>query len=137
MEIYNKKYAPPKEKKPHGREPKFSIEYMMMVVKKVEDEGMTYREASRTFGISHGCLNGWLRKYRKGTLGNRKMPEPSPGTTVYVLEERLKEMKQQIGELYLENLMLKKALFHSRQSKKENSSVITSENLDQFQGGAK
>jgi len=45
----------------------------------------------------------------------------------------MKDLKREIGELYLENLMLKKALYHSRQIKKENSSIITEENLAQFQ----
>jgi hypothetical protein len=44
----------------------------------------------------------------------------------------VKNLKTEIGELYLENLMLKKALEFSRQIKNEDSSVITSENLDQL-----
>lgn len=46
-------------------------------------------------------------------------------------EFQLRELKHEIAELYLENLMLKKALQFSQQVKRENSSVITSENSGQ------
>lgn len=138
MEIYRNKVRPVKEKKKPGREPTFTAEYMTMVARKVVDEGMTFREAARTFGISQGAVSMWKKKYLKGEFMslNRKETKENFEAKTYVLEDQIKDLKKEIGELYLENLMLKKALFHSRRIKKENSSVITSENLDQFQKGA-
>ncbi len=46
------------------------------------------------------------------------------------LERYVKTLETEIGELYLENLMLKKALEYSQQLKKEDLSVITFEHLD-------
>ena len=79
-----------------------------------------------------------MRKYKKGNLNTfSKGNEPSDELKMFRLEEQVKELKGEIGDLYLQNQMLKKALYHSQQKKKDNSSVITSENLAQFQKGAK
>ena len=132
MEIYKK--SKPTEKLPAGRPNKFTNEYMMMVARKVVDEGMTYREASKTFDCSQGAIADWIKRYRKGGL-NKKAPVKTKEYRICMLEDSIKDLKQEIGELYLENLMLKKALSHSRYVKKQHSSVITSENLEQFQEG--
>lgn len=137
MEIYRRR--PPKEKRPSGREPKFTIEYMTMVARKVADEGMTYDQACKTFGISQGAVGDWKKRYLKGTLGSSKSDthEQSSDYKVFRLEDQVKDLKREIGELYLENMMLKKTLCTFPPKKKESSSVITSENLEQFKKGAK
>ena len=136
MEVFRK--TMPKEKRPAGREPKWTAEYMHMVVRKVVEEGMTYRKAAETFGTSQGSVAAWIRLYRKGTLVPvDKRKEPPAEIKIYRLEEQVKDLKREIGDLYLETQMLKKALFHSQSLKKPNSSVITSENLAQYQEAAK
>ena len=136
MEVFTK--VKPREKKIIGRQPKWTTEYMNMVSQKVVDEGMTFRVAAKTFGVSTGAINQWVKKYKKGTLvQNNADKEQAPDLKIYRLEEQVKDLKTEIGDLYLQNQMLKKALFHSQLKKKENSSVITSENLAQFQKVAK
>jgi hypothetical protein len=54
MDILRKR--PPKEKRPPGRDPKWTNEYMFMVIKKVLEEGMTYREAAKTFNVSSAAV---------------------------------------------------------------------------------
>jgi transposase-like protein len=136
MEVFRK--HPPKEKRPTGKPPLWTTEYMFMVAQKVVEEGMTYREAAKTFNVSTGSVGSFVRKYKKGNLNTfSKGNEPSDELKMFRLEEQVKELKGEIGDLYLQNQMLKKALYHSQQKKKDNSSVITSENLAQFQKGAK
>lgn len=136
MEIYRKHM--PKEKRPAGRAPKWTTEFMYMVVQKIEEEGMTYRQARETFGVSNGSIAAWLRKYRKGKLVPiEKANEPAPDLKIYRLEEQIKELKSEIGDLFLQNQMLKKALYHSQQKRRDSSSVITSKNLEAFQKDAK
>jgi transposase-like protein len=130
MEVYATKK--PKEKRPQGREPVYTQEFMTMVGKAVSEKGMTLREAARTFGISHGSASLWKKLYQRGEKRNHdKKLVQTPAIEIYRLEEHVKELKHEIAELYLENSMLKKALNVSRTSKKENSSVITPDNLDQ------
>jgi transposase len=138
MDIFRAKTPKIKVKKKPGRESVFTTEFMMMVAKKVVNGEMTYKEAQETFGVSQGSIAEWKKKYLKGKF-NDTTPSNSPykvsnAAKVSILEDQMKDLKREIGELYLENLMLKKALYHSRLTKKENSSVITSENLAQFQG---
>ena len=52
------------------------------------------------------------------------------------METHLQEFKGEIAELYLQNLMLKKAVKYALEKKNVGSSVINSENLAQYQGGA-
>jgi transposase len=136
MEILSQKIV--KEPKVQGRPPTYNQEYMSMVAKKVVEGEITYREAGKTFGVSSGSISSWVRQFKKGSWPQAsKVREATEKVKVIRLETHVRELKQEIGELYLENLMLKKALQYSQQVKKGNSSVITSENLDQFQKDAK
>lgn len=124
-----------KEKKPPGRAPKYKVEYMMMVARKCVEDGMSYREAAKTFNISHGAVHQWILKYKNQTLNSKRKQRKTKydeQVEQYRHDSQVKELKHEIAELYLENQMLKKALQHSIQLKKSNSSVITSENLDQL-----
>lgn len=133
MEIF----TPPvvKEKRPPGRQPTHTPEFMIMVARKVVEGEMTYREASKTFGISHGAVSSYVKKYKNDDLNSKRrgrVGKHKDAVESYRHEAQLRELKQEIAELYLENLMLKKALKHSIQLKKSDSSVITSENFEQF-----
>lgn len=138
MDIYRKKR--PKEKLPPGRQPKWTPEFMEMVAKKVVEDGMTYRQAAKTFNVSAGSVSKWKQMYLANDMeykSDKMVKTVSKDHQVYRLEEQVKDLKTEIGELYLENQMLKKALLTSQNTRKLNSSVITSENLDQFQEGVK
>ena len=131
MDILNQ--VLPKEKNPSGRAPKYSVEYYMMMAKQVVDKGMSYRQASIIYKCSHGTVSHWVKLYRTGVLPNRLKKEKRDVAAkehdFVRLERHIKHLKTEIGELYLENIMLKKALEYSHQLKKEDLSVITSEHL--------
>jgi transposase-like protein len=118
------------KRKPVGRPMKKSIEYMMMVCKEVEG-GMTYKQAAKTFDVSQGTLSQWVKKYRAGKLGEKVSYETESAKTQR-LEENIHELKSEIAELYLQNQVLKKAITYTQKKRKLATSVITSENLDQF-----
>jgi transposase-like protein len=132
MEIINK--YPPKEEKKTGRRPKFTLEYMNMIAEKVVEDGMTFRVAAKTFDVSQGSIAKWVKNFKKGHVPvNSRNDGVSKDTQVYNLEEKVKGLTTEIGSLYLENQLLKKALSHLQSKRKETSSVITSKNLDQYQ----
>jgi transposase-like protein len=136
MDILNK--YPPKEKKKTGRRPKYKLEFMNMVASKVVDDGMKFREAAQTFGISQGSVAVWVKNYKAGKVPtNSKEPKVNTSTQIYKLEERVDELTREIGSLYLENQLLKKALSHAASKKKGSSSVITSSTLAQYQKDVK
>ena len=127
----------PKEIKQIGRAPKYTPEYYMLMAKHIVDEGLTFRQAARIYRCSHGTVNHWLKLYKSGQLPSKimkaKVKAQNHEATLARYERHVKELKTEIGELYLENQMLKKALELLPRSKKDDSSVITSENLDQWQ----
>ena len=125
-----------KEKKTLGRKSPHPIEFQMMVAKKVHSGEMTYRAANKAFGVSSGCVGSWIRKYGKGTTPIPKPRKESDATVIGRMEIHVKELKGEIAELYLQNLMLKKAMKYALETKSVGSSVITSENLAEYQGGA-
>ncbi len=138
MEIF----TPPlvKEKRPPGRRAKHSPEYRTMVAKKCLEGGMTYREAAKTFNLSHGSVYAIIKEHKgqgAKTKRNQRNGKYKQEVDAYRHQAQLKDLKLEIADLYLENLMLKKALEHSLRKKNDNSSVITSENLDQLKEAVK
>lgn len=124
----------PKEPKRIGRAPKYSLEYYMMMAKNVVDQGMSYREAAKIYNVSHGSVHHWKKVYLDGKFPKMKKAQTvSPENQLLQKETQIRNLKQEIADLYLENLMLKKMFEYSKHLKKEDSSVITSENLDQYQ----
>lgn len=111
MEIFTPPNVVPK--RPPGRMPKHSPEYRMMVAKKVE-EGMSYREAGNAFGISHGSISAIVKQYKhEGSKSkrNERASKYKKEVDAYRHQTQMKDLKLEIADLYLENLMLKKALF--------------------------
>ena len=139
MDILN----PPKikEKKKIGRTPRYTPEYYLMMAKHIVEDGITYRKAAQIYNCSHGTVHHWLKLYKSGQLPTRiknaKQRVESQDNLIARQDRYIKELKAEIGELYLEMQMLKKAQQLYRQGKNANSSVITSENLDQFKGDVK
>jgi transposase len=119
-------------KKPIGRKPKYPIEYYITMAKRVTSGEMTYRQAAKAFGVSHGVVGTWVKKFKKGTiLKSKKKWVETDNAKIQRQDAHIKELKAEIAELYLQNQMLKKAITYAQSLEKESSSVITSENLDQ------
>ena len=122
-----------KEKRPPGRRSKHTEAFQMMVAKQVVGEGMPNREAGTKFGLSHGSISNIIKKYHAGKLKEQRKEAKSryaKEADGYRHQKQINDLKVEIADLFLENLMLKKMLEYSRRKEKENSSDITSENLD-------
>lgn len=134
MEIINP--LPIKETKRIGRTPRYADSYYMVMAKEVVEDGMTFRVAAAKYNCSHGTVCHWTKLYREGKLAKRIDKQKANQTTnavqILKLERYIKELKTEVGELYLENQILKKAQLYFQRLKSESSSVITSESLDQF-----
>lgn len=125
-----------KIKKQIGRTPKYTPEYYMMMAKQIVDEGISFREAAKIYKCSHGTVNHWVKLYKSGQLPKRiKRAKLNPETQTSLIQRMdryIKILQSEIGELYLENRLLKKSQQIFQQNKKDSSSVITSENLAQY-----
>jgi transposase-like protein len=130
-----------KEKRPTGRAPKYTPEYYMMMCKHIVEDGLSFREASKVYKVSHGTVSHWLKLYKSGKMSGRikksKQMVESQDNRILRMENVIKNLKAEIGDLYLENQMLKKAQAYSQRQKSVSSSAVTSENLAQWKKGAK
>ncbi len=131
-------FTPPpyREARVRGRQPKLTHETRLLVAAKVTSKEMTFREAAQAFGISTAAVNTCVKlatSEQSKSKRNDKVNEYNANAEAYRHQAQLKELKQVIGDLYIENQLLKKILNKSLLIKKSNGSVITTDNLDQLQ----
>ncbi len=91
------------------------------------------------FNVSHGAITSYIKKYKSlDKKAHKKATRTKHQEKIedYRHEAEIKNLKHEIANLYLENVLLKKALELSQQTKKEDSSVITSKSLEQSQTDA-
>ena len=134
MEVFTP--PPYREARVIGRQPKLTQETRLLVAAKVTSKEMTFREAAKAFGISTGAVTSCVKmatKEASKTKRNGKANAYNDAADNFRHQAQIKELKETIGDLYIENQVLKKILNKSLLIKKSNGSVITTDNLDQFQ----
>ncbi len=121
-------------KKPVGRPSKWPYEFRKMIVERVLAKTQTYRELAQEFDIPHPVITRWKRHYLAGTLDTLNEPRIETDPTdvrVMNLEKENRALKEQLGDLYLQIQLLKKATAWVQRTRKESSLILTSESLDQ------
>ncbi len=129
-------------KKPTGRPSKHTVEFMMVVAEQVTNGQMTYRDAVKRYGVSHGSVSHWVKKYKGQSLHKMNPPKKSSiaKTTAgheAALETENRLLKHELAELYMQVQILKKAQIFAERAKKDASSIVTSENFEQYKKGVK
>ncbi len=122
-------------KKPVGRPSKYPYEFRKMIAEKAMTGTQTYRAISREFDVPHAVITKWKRHYEAGTLDELNEPRiaiDSASIRVMNLEKENRQLKEQLGDLYMQIQLLKKAESWVQRARKESSLIITSENLDQL-----
>ncbi len=128
-------------KKEIGRPHKLPFEVRRLIAEKVTSGEMTYRGAAEKYGISAGAIAKCVKQMKGGGIRTTNPPrwvdekEKTPREKALELENKV--LKAELGELYLQLRLLKKAEDYKQWLKNEASSVITSENLDQFKKDVK
>lgn len=119
-----------------GRPSKFPCEFKRMIAEKAISGHHTLRELAVQYQTSIGAIMMWKRQYISGELENTnpvKMEKPSEAINKVInLERENKQLKEELGNLYLQNTILKKAKAFSRQLKKETSSIVTAADLKAY-----
>ena len=127
-------------KKPIGRPSKYPYEFRKMIAEKAMAGTQTYRALAREFDVPHAVITKWKRHYERGTLDTLNEPRrvvDATDTRVMNLEKENRMLKEQLGDLYMQIQLLKKAEAWAQRAKKESSLIITSENLDQLDEGVR
>lgn len=115
-----------------GKRRTFSDKFKREVVEAIVSGAATQAELAKKHTLSPVLISRWKREYKKG-----KYFEGKNSSDIARLELRIKELERLVGQLAFENKMLKKARDLESTKKKEDTSVITSGNLDQYKRGAK
>ena len=89
---------------------RYSISFKQQVVKEVEEEGLSYEDAKRRYGIKGGAtIQKWLREFGKNHLINKIVRVEMRGEKdrVKELESEIKKLKAALADTALENHALK------------------------------
>ena len=110
----------------------FNDDFKAKIVETIAAGAATQAELSRKYSISPVMIGRWKKEYSSGKFfGNAN------NTDIAGIRIRMAELERLVGELLLENKMLKKAKELDTIQKKDDSLIITSSNAKLFRGGAK
>jgi len=113
----------------------FTPEYRKQIVDSILSGQTTPMRAARDNGLHPSLVHKWIRDHSDG--GPKSKVFSSEDRERQRLEAELRRYKEKVGELALENDLLKKALNTSQSMKNANGSVVTIKNWDPSKGGAK
>lgn len=105
----------------------FDVQFKTRVCEAVRSGMMTAAEACREYQLSRTAVDRWLKAFDAGTLGAKQ------STRERDLERENEKLKAKVGELTMQIDILKKIEDWKRRERSVASSIITSENLGQFQ----
>jgi len=110
----------------------FSNDFKKQIVESIVSGSTTQAEMAREYKISPVLINKWKKDYRAG-----KFFENVDSHDIAKLELRVRELERLLGKITLENEMLKRARDLGTKEKKDGSSIVTSRDWEQSQGGAR
>ncbi len=110
----------------------FSNDFKKQIVESIVSGSTTQAEMAREYKISPVLINKWKKDYRAG-----KFFENVDSQDMAKLELRVRELERLLGKITLENEMLKRARDLNAKEKKDSSSIVTSRDWEQSQGGAR
>ncbi len=115
------------------RKRQFEIGFKRQVVQEVESGSLSLSAAGRKYELSPNLINQWRDKFRGGFLSD----QPSKRERERDLEKELERYKMLLAEAHADREFFKKAQDYARRLKKQDTAVITGQNIDQFRTGVK
>ena len=110
----------------------FNDDFKKQVVESIVSGSATQAELAREYRISPVLINKWKKDYKTG-----KFFENVDSHNMAKLELRVGELERLLGKITLENEMLKRTRDLNTKEKKDISSIVTSRDWEQSQGGAR
>ena len=110
-----------------------SIEFKVQVVREYLGRQATLAQLSRRHELSESLIRIWVGKYQRGEL----LAGSSGPTREKQLEIRIGELERKIGQLTMENDLLKKTEEHMRRRQSETASIVSGPAPSASKRGAK
>jgi transposase len=104
-----------------GARRKFSAAFKRQVVEELLAGTGTIAQLCRRYELCASVIRSWKEKYARGQLGD-------PEGLYQGQEERIRELERMVGQLTMENALLKKAVALTLQGRRETSSPVRGPN---------
>ncbi len=110
---------------------KFDLQFKQQIIQLVESGEMSQSEAARKYQIAPSLIQRWRYQKPRGIL------RETPSKEIGLLEDKIAKLERKIGQLVMDNELLKKVEAYARQRRSVDTCVITAKNLARFQEDAK
>jgi len=111
---------------------KFTAEFKQQIVQEILSGQTTQSAAAREHQLGQSVIRLWMAASKEGTPFIDR-----PSVRERKLESECQRLKAKVGELVMQIDLLKKFDEYVRQSKRDDSSVVTFKNLARLKGDAK
>jgi len=108
----------------------FDEKFKRQVVESVLSGSVSQVELARKYTISPLLVSRWKKEYKQGKFFENNMD-------VTRFELKLHELERVVGELTMENRMLRQVIDLAQKEKKEESLIVTSRGYKMLKGDAK
>jgi transposase-like protein len=109
----------------------FSEEFKRSLIAQIESGAISKTAAAREHEISPSLIDRWQQKTHDGTLQSR------PTARERQLERELDQYKKKVGELTLQNELLKKLNETCASMRRSSGYVVTGGTMGRSKGGAR
>jgi transposase-like protein len=104
-----------------GARRRFSAAFKRQVVEELLAGTGSLAQLSRRYELCASVIRNWKEQYAQGQLAD-------PEQVCQSQEQRIQELERMVGQLTMENALLKKAVAFTLQRRSERSSPITGPN---------
>jgi transposase-like protein len=111
---------------------KFDSEFKSKIAQRVLAGEQTRNSIAREFGICPNLIKKWTEQF-----SNQSLDKNRSTATERLLFEENRQLKEKLGELYMQVELLKKVPAFVQTKRSATSSIVTSSNLAQSLRGAK
>lgn len=110
----------------------FSIEFKRQVAEECLSGERSQAEQYRRYELSPNLVREWIQKYEAGEFNGRHTPTAQERD----LEQRIAALERKVGQLTMENELLKKGAQRSASLRSERSLIVSGPGLSASRPGA-
>jgi len=107
---------------------RFSAAFKRQVVEELLAGAATMAQVCRRYELCQTVVRNWREQYAQGRLAD-------PEQVGQNQEQRLLELERMVGQLTMENALLKRAVAYTLQRRSEASSPLSGPRADRSRGG--
>jgi len=107
---------------------RFSVAFKRQVVEEVLAGAATMAQVCRRYELCQTVISSWKQQYAQGRLAEAELVGQNQG-------QRLQELERMVGQLTMENALLKRAVAYTLQRRSEASLPLSGPHSARSRGG--